>query len=110
MNGYPMLRTLFFEFPDDPGAWLIEDEYLFGSDLLVAPMFESGQNTRDIYLPSGEWIDYFSGKVYQNGWHKMSSGSIPIILLVRSGACIPHIAPVQSTDEIEWSNVEYKSY
>ena len=39
-RGFPMLRPLFFEYPNDPGSWTIDDEYMFGSDLLVAPMFD----------------------------------------------------------------------
>ena len=49
-QGLPMLRALLLEYPDDPGAWLIEDEYLFGESLLVAPMMEEG-TSRDVYLP-----------------------------------------------------------
>lgn len=109
-NGFPIIRTLFFEFPEDVGAWLIEDEYLFGSDLLVAPIFEGGQNSREVYLPRGEWVDYFSGERYPQGWHRLHTSDIPIILLVRAGARIPHIEPVQSTDEIDWTKTEYDVY
>src|SRR5918996_738378 len=49
-RGHPMLRPLFFEFPDDPASWLIEDQYLFGSDLLIAPLFEPAPERR-VYLP-----------------------------------------------------------
>ena len=52
-HGLPMVRALFVEFPDDPGAWLVEDEYLFGSQMLVAPLLESG-NSRTCYLPKGK--------------------------------------------------------
>ncbi len=48
-----MLRDLFIEFPDDPGSWLIDDEYMFGSDILVAPLFEDVK-ARNVYLPLGE--------------------------------------------------------
>ena len=109
-NGFPMLRTLFFEFPNDPGAWLIEDEYMFGSDLLVAPLFESGQDKRQVYLPKGEWVDYFSGVSYAQGWHEMTAGDIPIILLARKGAIIPHIEAAPCTDELDWSVIEQKKY
>jgi alpha-D-xyloside xylohydrolase len=40
-RGLPMMRALFIEYPDDQGSWLIDDEYLFGSDMLVAPLFEN---------------------------------------------------------------------
>ena len=56
-RGLPMVRALLVEFPEDPGAWLVEDEYMFGSQILVAPLLESG-NSRTCYLPKGKWIDY----------------------------------------------------
>ena len=56
-KGLPMLRALFVEFPDDPGAWKVDDEYLFGSQILVAPLLESGMTGRTVYLPEGKWID-----------------------------------------------------
>jgi alpha-D-xyloside xylohydrolase len=96
-----MLRTLFFEFPKDPTSWLIEDEYMFGSDLLVAPFFTNAPS-RNVYLPPGEWIDYQSGQSYEGGkWHDIAAGEIPIVLLVRSGAVVPHLAVSQSTDQID---------
>lgn len=52
-KGLPMLRALFVEFPDDPGAWKVDDEYLFGSQILVAPLLESGMTGRTVYLPNG---------------------------------------------------------
>ena len=79
-HGLPMVRALFVEYPDDPGSWLIDDQYLFGSDMLVAPLFEN-VTERDVYLPPGKWIDYQSGQVYSGGWHKIKAGKIPIIML-----------------------------
>lgn len=62
--GLPMMRALLVEFPDDPGAWLVEDQYMFGESMLVAPMIEEGAS-RDVYLPGRDkWIDYQTGKVY----------------------------------------------
>lgn len=52
-KGLPMLRALFVEFPDDPGAWKVDDEYLFGSQILVAPLLEFGMTGRTVYLPEG---------------------------------------------------------
>src|SRR5215204_5877905 len=105
-EGYPMLRTLFFEYPDDPTAWLIEDQYLFGRDILVAPLMENVQG-RDVYLPSGLWIDYQSGKTYEGaGWHHIFVGDIPIVMLVREGAAIPRIELAQSTAEMDWREIE----
>jgi len=108
-NGLPMLRALFIEFPEDAGSWLVDDEYLFGSDMLVAPIFEN-MESRDVYLPKGKWIDYQSGKVYDGGWHNIKTGEIPVVVLVRDGAVIPHIKLSQSTKNMNWSNIELNVY
>ncbi|NDV94919.1 alpha-xylosidase [Dysgonomonas sp. 521] len=108
-KGLPMVRALFVEYPDDPGAWLVEDQYLFGSDILVAPMMETG-NSRSVYLPKGSWVDYQNGKVYQQGWNTIATGEIPAVILVREGAVIPHAGLAQSTDKIDWSDIELKVY
>ncbi|HKP14160.1 MAG TPA: TIM-barrel domain-containing protein [Blastocatellia bacterium] len=109
-KGYPMLRTLFFEYPDDPTSWLIDDQYMFGSDLLVAPLVEAG-NSRKVYLPPGSWIDYQSGKVYAGAqWHQLTAGQIPVILLVKDHSVIPHAAVAQNTAAIDWKNIELRVF
>jgi alpha-D-xyloside xylohydrolase len=109
-HGYPMLRTLFFEYPDDPTSWLIEDEYMFGSDLLVAPMIEEGTSRR-VYLPPGSWIDYQTGKVYRGAaWHQIGAGQIPVVLLVKDHSVVPHIAVAQSTSQMNWNGIELRVF
>ena len=108
-RGLPMVRALLVEFPEDPGAWLVEDEYMFGSQILVAPLLESGKS-RMCYLPAGKWIDYQSGKVYNGGYQTIETGKIPCVILVRDGSIIPHAPLAQRTDEIRWDKVEMKAY
>ena len=109
-HGFPMLRTLFFEYPNDPTSWLIEDEYMFGSDLLVAPLIEEG-SSRKVYLPPGSWIDYQTGKVYRGAeWHQISSGQIPVLLLVKDHCVVPHIAVAQSTSQMNWNEIELRVF
>jgi alpha-D-xyloside xylohydrolase len=108
-NGLPMMRALFVEYPDDAGSWLVDDAYLFGQDLLVAPLFEN-VTSRDVFLPGGKWIDYQTGKVYEKGWHHIEAGEVPAVILVRDGAVIPHIKLAQSTKEMDWSELELKVY
>lgn len=109
-KGLPMLRALFVEFPDDPGAWKVDDEYLFGSQILVAPLLESGITGRTVYLPEGKWIDYQTEKVYEGGWHRIEAGSLSIIMLVRDGSVLPHLKLAQSTSEMDWSKMSLKVY
>jgi alpha-D-xyloside xylohydrolase len=108
-RGLPLLRALFVEYPDDPGSWQVDSEYLFGSDMLVAPLFENVR-ARDVYLPPGKWIDYQSSKVYTGGWNRIEPGDIPAVILVKDGAAIPHIKLAQSTAFMDWSSLELVVY
>lgn len=108
-KGLPMLRALFVEHPKDAGSWLVDNEYLFGSSMLVAPLFEN-VTERDVYLPEGTWIDYQTHKVYQGGWHKIKAGIIPIVVLVKNGTVIPHIKLAQSTKDMDWSKLSLEVF
>jgi alpha-D-xyloside xylohydrolase len=109
-NGYPMLRALFFEFPDDPASWLIEDQFMLGSSLLVAPLFSETPD-RQVYLPPGVWIDYQSGRSYEGGrWHRIAPGAVPAVVMVRGGSIIPHLPVAQSTSALDWSEVELRVF
>ena len=108
-RGLPMVRALLVEFPDDPGAWFVEDEYMFGSQILVAPMLETGKS-RTVYLPRGKWIDYQTGKVYEGGYQTIPTAEIPCVILVKDGSLIPHVPVAQNTCDIKWDKVELKAY
>lgn len=105
-HGLPMVRALFVEYPNDPGSWLVDDEYLFGSSILAAPLLHENATGRDVYLPPGTWIDYQTGKAYEGGWHHIQAGPIPIVMLVRDGTVIPQIALAQSTMQMDWSRLQ----
>jgi alpha-D-xyloside xylohydrolase len=105
-RGLPMLRALFVEYPEDPGSWLVEDEYLLGSGILVAPLLHDHATGRDVYLPPGEWIDYQTGKSYSAGWRRIEAGKLPVVMLVRDGTVIPQIKLAQSTLQMDWSSLD----
>jgi alpha-D-xyloside xylohydrolase len=110
-RGWPMLRTLFFEFPGDPASWLVEDEYMLGANLLVAPLFEDNATGRRVYVPPGTWIDYQTGQAYEGGrWHQIAAGTVPLVLLVKDHTVLPHVAVAQSTAAIDWRNVELRVF
>ena len=109
-RGFPMLRTLFFENPNDPGSWEIDDEYMFGSNLLVAPLFES-RDSRKVYLPPGVWIDYQTDKIYQGArWYEIAAGRIPVVLLVKDHSVLPQLKVAQSTKDMDWNNIELRVF
>ena len=66
-KGTPVMRPLFYDFPDDPKTWEIEDQYMFGSDILVAPILYADERERTLYLPKGSWKHLFTGEVYEGG-------------------------------------------
>lgn len=67
-TGLPPMRPLLLEFPDDPAAWDIEDQFMLGPDLLVAPVLEAGATTRSLYLPAGAtWREAWEGTVHEGG-------------------------------------------
>ena len=80
LNGSPMMRTLFYEFENDKKAWDIEDEYMLGGDLLVAPVFEAGVTEREVYLPAGEtWVEIATGIKYEGGAYVKAKADIDVI-------------------------------
>jgi alpha-glucosidase len=110
-KGYPLLRTLFFEYPQDRIAWDIEDEYFFGSKLLVAPLFEDNATGRDVYLPEGEWVDFFTKEAYSGGRYlRVNSTELPIILLVKKGESIPLVEVAECMDRINLDKVNNVQY
>lgn len=88
--GTPVMRPLCFDFPKDPAAARVEDQFLSGPDLLIAPVLHQGATTRDVYLPQGiEWVDVVSTKVYDGGQHLNVDAPLHHIpIFVRMGAAV----------------------
>ena len=67
-KGTPVMRTMFYEFPDDEKCWTVEDQYMYGDRYLVAPVLYQGAKKRNVYLPEGyKWKDTDNGSVYAGG-------------------------------------------
>ena len=83
-KGTPVMRTLFYEFPEDPYCWEVEDIYMYGDKLLVAPILESGAERRNIYLPAGySWQDCETKVIYEGGQRveiPVSMETMPVFL------------------------------
>lgn len=98
-TGTPMMRALCVDYPDDPVAWQADLEYLLGTDLLVAPMI-SADGTRKVYLPSGVWVDHWTGEAIDGGRYVTVSPPLnQIPLFVRHGALIPVTEPGDTVTE-----------
>jgi len=100
-TGVPALRPMFLEFPEDDGLAARDDQFLFGADLLAAPVLREGETTRSVYLPKGEWYDYWTGRRWAGGGKvkiPVTLESLP--LFVRSGAFIFRQPVVQHTGQM----------
>ena len=90
-TGMPLMRALVLQYQDDPRARTAKDEYLFGPDFLVAPVVDEGTQ-RAVYLPAGEWVDYWTGKQTAGGQVLVADAPLDTIpLWVRAGAVLPKI-------------------
>lgn len=90
-DGLPPMRPLFVDYPDDPAAWEVEDQFLFGPDILVAPVAVAGQRSREVYLPVGaDWIDAATGERHAGGTTLSADAPIERIpVFMRDGATVP---------------------
>ena len=88
LKGTPPMRPLFYDFPQDSVAWNIEDQYMFGPDLLVAPIFYEGSRGRKVYLPVGaSWRETSTGHIHEGGiWIDSVAPIDEIPLFIRDGA------------------------
>ncbi|HEY7820000.1 MAG TPA: TIM-barrel domain-containing protein, partial [Vicinamibacteria bacterium] len=97
-TGLPILRSLWLHYPDDSAAVAREDEYLWGRDILVAPVVAKGAASRRLYLPRGAWHDYWTNGRLEGGREIERVVDLETTpLFVRAGAVIPHDAVRQFT-------------
>ena len=92
-EGTPPIRPLFFDFPDDPQSWQVEDQLMFGPDLLVAPVLYEGARSREVYLPAGSsWRDVWTNEIFTGGqWLTAEAPLDRIPLYLRGEARLPII-------------------
>jgi alpha-glucosidase len=101
-TGMPVIRPLWFEYPQDKKTYLVTDEYLLGSDLLVAPVVKEGMREREVYFPAGaDWIDWWTGERHEGGKPRTVKAPIDRLpLFVRLGSVVPTQPVIQSTGEM----------
>ncbi|MBR6979247.1 MAG: alpha-xylosidase [Prevotella sp.] len=118
-GGMPMVQALLIRHPYDRQCWYVDDEYYFGRDFLVCPVMDA-KGRRDIYLPEGMWVEFFTGERWDGGrWYEQVETPLERMpVFVRPGAVIPlYPDDVDSTDDmdlsktIHWSiSKDYKGY
>ena len=82
-EGIPPVRALVMDYTDDAETYKIDDEWLFCDDLLVAPIIAGTGDEREVYIPAGEWVDYFTDEPVESGWRHVNTKGIPVYRRVR---------------------------
>jgi hypothetical protein len=86
----PLVRPLVLEYPDDPNVYNLGHEYLWGADFLVAPVTQAGAASWRVYLPEGQWVDYWTDKIYSGGATIDAQAPLETLpLFVKKGAIVP---------------------
>jgi alpha-glucosidase len=101
-TGAPVMRPLWFEYPDDDRTYLVEDQYMVGRDLLVAPVVTEGETKRRVYFPRGDvWVDWWTGRRYEGGRDAEVDAPLDRLpLFARAGSTVPTQPVVQHTGEM----------
>ena len=98
--GLPLMRPLVLNYPGDPKTWTLDHEYLWGDDLLVAPVTREGATAWPVYLPEGDWFDFWTGERHSGpGGATLAAPLDRLPLLARAGAILPLGPLVQHTGE-----------
>lgn len=110
-KGIPPLRSLILEFPEDPEGIIHEDEFLLGPNLLIAPIYREGERKRRVYLPKGDWYDFWTGEKFTGPNIFEVSAPLEIIpVFVKGGSIIPVWEFQNYVGEKEQEDLELRVY
>ena len=110
-TGLPVMRPLMLEYPEDPETHGRGDQFLVGTDLLVAPVLVEAATSRDVYFPKGEWIDFHTGARFEGGKsHKVEAPVERLPIFVRAGSIIAMQPVVQHTGEMAAQPIVFRVF
>jgi alpha-glucosidase len=110
-TGLPVMRALLLDYPDDSDAVSQESEFLFGDDLLVAPVIATGAVQREVYLPRGDWFDFWTDRRYAGPTKIVVYAPLDRIpIFVRGGAIVPTQQVVEYTDQAPINPLTFEIY
>lgn len=99
-TGLPVMRPLVLEYPEDENMHNLSDQFLYGENIMVAPVYRPDTYKRCVYLPEGNWYSYWSEEVYSGKRHILADAPIDIIpIFVKEGSIIPSIIPMSYVGE-----------
>jgi alpha-glucosidase len=99
-TGMPVMRPLVFEYQTDKNTWNLNDQFMVGCSILVAPIVNQGQQVRTLYLPQGEWIDYWTKEVHQGGRYIIKEAPIDMCpMYIKAGSILPNYPEINYVGE-----------
>ena len=109
-TGLPLMRPLYLHYPEDPETRHLSNSFLMGSDLLVAPVLKPAQRQRLVYLPAGQWEDFWTGTVYEgNQWIIHPVSAARVALFQRCGSLIPLQPTQKHTTDAFWPDLYWRA-
>lgn len=111
-TGAPIVRPLVYEYPADKHVRNNSDEYMLGSFVLVAPVIAPGKEAREVYLPDGDWYDYYTGEKYSGGRYILADAPLDKVpVFIKAGAIIPVAdGEIRSTEDITEDKISTLTY
>jgi alpha-glucosidase len=102
-RGLPLMRAMVLAYPEDRETFRLEDEFLFGDDILAAPVLADGARSRSVYFPAGRWLDWRSGAVHAGPVRAWVDAPLEVLpLFLREGAIVPTAPVMNHTGEKPW--------
>ncbi|PLR77376.1 alpha-glucosidase [Bacillus sp. V3-13] len=106
-TGLPIVRPLVLEYPEDENTFNCSDQFMLGSQVLIAPILRPGVTHRSVYLPEGNWYDYWTKEVYRGGKHILVEGKLDVLpIFIKEGSIIPIGSDIQNTSEEQTLHLE----
>ena len=110
-SGAPVIRPLYYHYPQDEQAVSVEDEFLVGDTLLSAPIYQEGVTSKSVYLPAGIWLDYWSGAEYPGaGWSDIEASLEHWPLFIRGNSILPSGPVMQFTGQYPTDPLTFTCY
>jgi alpha-glucosidase len=110
-TGAPIMRPLSWHYPDDERCFGIDDQFMWGQEVLVAPIVVRGCTGRPVYLPAGRWYPWEGGEPLRGpGWHSVAWPFDAVPAFVREGAILPLFARLEHTDQAPGADVTFRCF
>ena len=87
-KGWPVMRPMFFDYPDDEVCYTLGEQYMFGSEILFAPIVHRGQTEKQVYLPESGWVLTKDKKAYDKGWHIVTAAIDEFVAFVKEDSTL----------------------